>query len=108
MVASVEKIGPGLGELCARYHIRRLALFGSAARGELRPDSDVDVLIDFAPDAHLGFIGLGHLADELSAVFGGRTVDVVSPRYLNPRIRDRVLAEAKTLYAQGKTLHAQG
>ncbi|MCC6806718.1 MAG: nucleotidyltransferase family protein [Deltaproteobacteria bacterium] len=87
-----------IGEVCRRHRIRRLAVFGSGARGELRPDSDVDLLIEFEPDVRVGFLGLGFIADELSKAAGGRSVDLVSPKALNARIRDRVLAEAKPLY----------
>jgi predicted nucleotidyltransferase len=55
-------------------------------------------LIEFEPDVRVGFLGLGIIADELSKATGGRSVDLVSPKALNARIRDHVLAEAKPLY----------
>lgn len=90
-----------LEQLCRRYHIRRLALFGSGARGELRPDSDLDFLIEYDPNHRPRLVELQEIEDHLSALYGGRRVDLVNPRYLNPRLRDRIIAEAKIEYAEG-------
>ncbi len=86
-----------LHEICARYGIARLYVFGSFARGEAAADSDIDILYDLAPEARLGW-DIEQFADELSALFG-RPVDLVSRRALHKRLRDRVLAEARPLYA---------
>ena len=86
-----------LREVCERYGVLHLEVFGSVARGEATPDSDIDLLYDLSPDAHLGF-GIVDLEDELSAVFG-RQVDLVSRKYLHPLLRDNVIAEAQELYA---------
>jgi uncharacterized protein len=90
-----------LREICRSFHVRRLAVFGSAVRGELRPDSDIDVLIEFAPDQRPGMVGMHQLEQDLSGLFGNRRIDLVNPKYLNPRIRDRVLGEAEVQYAEG-------
>jgi len=90
-----------LKEICRKYHVCTLALFGSAVRGDLRPDSDVDVLVEFEPDHRPGMVGLHELEQELSKLYGGRRIDLVNPKYLNHRIRDRVLAEAEVQFAQG-------
>lgn len=87
-----------LADVCRRHHIRELAVFGSAARGDAHPDSDIDLLVDFAPSARIGFIALSRLNRDLEALFG-RRVDVVTKRGLNPRIRDSVLAEAEVVFA---------
>ncbi len=87
-----------LGEACRRFRIRELAVFGSRRRGDARPDSDLDILVEFEPDAPIGFIALSQLMEELSSVFG-RHVDVVSKKGLNPRIRDQVLQEAEVVFA---------
>ncbi|MCH7872112.1 MAG: nucleotidyltransferase family protein [Planctomycetes bacterium] len=87
-----------VAEVCRRHNVRELAVFGSAARGDTRPDSDIDVLIDFEPSVRIGFIALSRLNRDLEALFG-RRVDVVTKRGLNPRIRDRVLAEAEVVFA---------
>ncbi len=86
-----------LREFCRRNHIRRLALFGSVPRGEACPDSDLDVLVEFEP-GHAPGLAFITIQDQLSALFGGRPVDLVTPKFLNPRIRERVLAEAEVLY----------
>jgi predicted nucleotidyltransferase len=85
-----------LAKLCQRHGIRRLALFGSAARGELRPDSDVDVLVEFLPNTRVGLRFIA-LQDELSALIG-RQVDLNTPGFLSRHFRDRVLGEAVPLY----------
>lgn len=89
-----------LSNVCERNRITWLAVFGSVARGEARPDSDVDLLVEFEPDASIGYIGLETAADDLSRFFGGRYVDIGRPKQLHWMIRDRVLAEARVLYAR--------
>jgi predicted nucleotidyltransferase len=86
-----------LAEICRRYGVAELAVFGSVARGDASGTSDVDVLYVLGPGAALGF-ALNDLEDELAALFG-RPVDLVSKRALHRLIRDQVLAEARTLYA---------
>jgi uncharacterized protein len=86
-----------LREVCERYGIARLDVFGSTSRGDAGVDSDVDLLYSLEPQARLGW-RIEDLARELSAVLG-RPVDLVSRRALNARIRDKVLAEAQSLYA---------
>ncbi len=85
---------------CRSRHIRWMACFGSAVRDDFGPDSDVDVLVEFAPDHTPGW-EIVDIEEDLSALLGGRKVDVVSPKYLNPRLKDMVLAEAEVLYAEG-------
>ena len=89
-----------LAAYCRRHHIRKLAFFGSVRRDDFRPDSDVDVLIDFQPGYAVGF-RIVDLAEELGQLLGGRRVDLVSEKYLNPRLRQRVLADAEVQYAEG-------
>lgn len=86
-----------LDELCRRYGVARIDVFGSVARGEDREGSDVDLLYELRPGARLGW-DIETLSDELADLLG-RPVDLVSRRALHPRLRDRVLAEARTLYA---------
>jgi predicted nucleotidyltransferase len=90
-----------LEEFCQRNHIRKLSLFGSVLRSDFRSDSDVDVLVEFEPSHGPGFIGLMKMEKELSLLLGGRKVDLVTERFLNRRIRDRVLADAEIQYAEG-------
>ncbi|MDP2998602.1 MAG: nucleotidyltransferase domain-containing protein [Bryobacterales bacterium] len=77
------------------------SVWGSAVRGELKPDSDVDLLVEFDPDRRPGLVGMHELEQELSTLFGGRRVDLVNRKYLNRRICDRVLAEAEVQFAEG-------
>ncbi|HEY3351089.1 MAG TPA: nucleotidyltransferase family protein [Thermoanaerobaculia bacterium] len=85
-----------LVRLCERYGIRRLAVFGSALRGEDRPNSDLDVLVEFRPGSVPGLAFIT-LQNDLSALFL-RPVDLVTPGFLSPHFRDRVLLEASPLY----------
>lgn len=86
-----------LAELCRRYGIARLEVFGSVAQGEQRPDSDVDLLYTLEGGRALGW-EVEDLVESLTEVFH-RPVDLVSRRSLHPMIRDRVMAEAEPLYA---------
>ena len=89
-----------IAAFCRRHQIRRLALFGSVLRDDFRPDSDVDVLVEFEEGQTPGW-AIVDLADELSRLFGGRMVDLVIKKELNRWIRARVLAEAEVQYAEG-------
>ena len=84
-----------LAALCARLGIRRLSVFGSVARGEERPESDLDLLAEFADGVTLlDLVRAEHeLADEL-----GRRVDLLTPAALSPHLRDRIQREARVLY----------
>jgi predicted nucleotidyltransferase len=84
-------------EFCRRHHIRRMALFGSVLREDFRPESDIDVLVEFEPGRTPGF-ALIDLEDELSRILGGRKVDLVTEKFLNRRIRDSVMRSAMVLY----------
>ena len=86
-----------LAEVCRRYGVGRLDIFGSVSRGDAGPSSDVDVLYELVPGARLGW-EIENLADELTLVLG-RRVDLVSRAALHERLRDAVLAEAQLLYA---------
>jgi len=89
-----------LGKLVQRYHIHRLALFGSAARGELKPDSDIDLLVEFEKGYSPSLGGMVTLNDELSNLFGGRKVDVATPSILNNPYRQRTIEkDMEELYA---------
>ena len=93
---SKEKIA----DFCRRNHIRKLSFFGSFLRDDFRPDSDIDVLVEYEPGHAPGFLRLYDMEQELSALLDGRRVDMVTEKFLNHRIRDRVLAAAETEYAE--------
>ena len=84
--------------LCKQWHIAKLSLFGSVLRDDFMPTSDIDILIEFEPGFTLGFLKLYQLQEELSALFNHRSIDLVTPKFLNQRIRDRVLATAEVCY----------
>jgi len=86
-----------LAAICQRFGISELAVFGSVARGNNRPESDIDLLFELAPDARLGF-AISSLQSELEQLFC-RPVDLLSKDSIHRLIRDEVLAEAKVLYA---------
>jgi predicted nucleotidyltransferase len=88
-----------LASLCRRWRIERLALFGSVVRGDFRPDSDVDILVEFEPGATPGLFAMEELRAELSVLAAGRDVDLVTPAALHPLLRERVLAQAVEQYA---------
>jgi len=85
-----------LSELCRRWSVRRLALFGSVIRGDFTPQSDVDVLVEFEPGRTPG-LGFFEFESELSRLFG-RRVDLHTPGFLSPYFRDAVLREAVDQY----------
>jgi len=89
-----------ISSFCAEHHIARLALFGSAAKGALRPDSDVDVLVEFEPGQTPGYLGMARLARLLSGLVGGRPVDLRTPQELSPYFKDEVLATCEVQYGK--------
>jgi len=88
-----------LEQFCKRHHIRKLSLFGSVLSDHFGPLSDVDVLVEFDPD-HIPGLSLIRMQDELSEIFDGRQIDLVTLKFLNPRIRRKVESEALVQYAQ--------
>jgi uncharacterized protein len=87
-----------LASLCRRHHIRRLSLFGSMLKGTARPDSDVDLLVEFEPGARPSFFDLADIEQELSALLGGRRVDVRTAKDLSRYFRDEVVRDAEVQY----------
>ena len=90
-----------IGAFCRQHGIRRLAVFGSALRGDVRPVSDVDVLVEFVPGHTPGLLGIARLERELSPFFDGRKVDLRTPEDLSRYFRQKVIEEAEVQYAQG-------
>lgn len=89
---------PSLAEVCRRYSVKELALFGSAVRGEMRPGSDIDIMVEFESGARIGLIKFESLVEELE-LLAGRSVDLVTKRGLKPWIRPHVLKDARVIYA---------
>ena len=87
-----------LAEVCRRYGVRELSLFGSAVRGELRPESDIDIVVEFEPGVRIGLVKFESLVGELESL-AGRRVDLVTMRGLKPWVRPGVLKDARVVYA---------
>jgi predicted nucleotidyltransferase len=86
-----------LSGLCQQYHISRVLFFGSVLRSDFRPDSDVDILVEFAPDAYVTLLDLAAIQRRLSQMLG-RRVDLGTPGSLSPYIRQEVLDTAQVIY----------
>ena len=89
-----------LADFCHRNHIRRLSLFGSVLRQDFRPDSDVDVLVEFQPGYRIGLIHLARMERELSGLLG-RKADLRTPADLSRYFREEVLRETEVQFADG-------
>lgn len=96
--ADLDIDGERLADICRRHSVIELALFGSVLREDFGPDSDIDLLYVFAPEARVGWSGIYELDRELTELFG-RQVDLVPKRFLSPDLEPVVLAEAQPLYA---------
>lgn len=95
-------IRPGeLAEICRRHRVRRLALFGSRARGDARVDSDVDLLVEFEPEAQPTLLDMETLEPELSSGMGGMRVDLRTSAELSRYFRDDVLCQSVDQYVAG-------
>ncbi len=96
--AGMELPEAEIADICRRHQVKELSVFGSAVRGEMRPDSDIDFLVDFLPGARPGLLGVAAMIRELSSLLG-RRVDVAVKPALKPIIRPGVLSEARLVYA---------
>jgi len=95
-----DTLRENIAEFCRKHHIRRLSLFGSVLREDFRPESDVDVLVEFEPGHVPGFIRLASMELELSELFGGRKVDINTAQCLSRYFRDEVIRIAEVQYAK--------
>ena len=89
-----------LGRFYAVNHIRRMSLFGSHVTGTSRPDSDLDVLVEFEPSQQPGLLGLSRMATKLSAMIDGRRVDLRTPKDLSRHFREDVLRMAEVVFTR--------
>jgi predicted nucleotidyltransferase len=90
-----------LADYCLKHRIRRLSLFGSVLNGTARPDSDIDLLVEFEPGHEPGLISLAGMEIELSELLGGRRVDLRTAEDLSRHFRDEVIRTAEVQYARG-------
>ena len=97
MSIDFEALKPELAKLCQKYGLLEVSVFGSAARGDERPESDVDLLYVGDPERRLGYAWFD-IYGELEQLFG-RQVDLLPKENLHWIMRDRVLADARVLYA---------
>ena len=89
-------------EYCAEQPIKSLAVFGSALRGELRDESDIDLLVEYEPDARIGYFELAQHEIDLGELIG-RQVDLRTAGELNRLFRQDVIDSARQLYARRKS-----
>ncbi len=89
--ARIDIPNEGIADFCRRNRIQRLALFGSVLRDDFTPESDVDVLVEFEPDAKVGLLGLARTEIELGRLLGYK-VDLNTPRFLSDYFRAEVHA----------------
>lgn len=89
-----------IAAFCMQHKILKLSLFGSVLRDDFGPESDIDVLVEFLPDAKVGLFELYDLEMELSSIFGGRKVEINTLRSLSKYFRERVMDEARVQYVQ--------
>lgn len=90
-----------IAAFCRERGIRRLSIFGSVLRTDFGPESDIDVLVEFESGRTPGLLGIVRMERELSALLGGRKVDLRTPEDLSHYFRQSVLDEAEVQYAQG-------
>lgn len=98
MSAKISVDREKIAEFCQRHRIKKFALFGSVLRDDFRPDSDVDVLVEFEPKTSAGFLRLASMELELSQIIG-RRVDLRTPPELSRYFRDAVVRTAEVQYA---------
>ena len=89
-----------LAPFCEKHHIRRLSLFGSQLKGTARPDSDIDLLVEFEPENIPGLLDIVGMELELSQILGGRKVDLRTAGDLSRYFRDEVVRTAEVQYAR--------
>jgi uncharacterized protein len=96
LASGIEIPTRDIAELCRRYRVQEMAIFGSAARGEMHPDSDIDIMVEFQSDADTGWEFFA-LEEDLSRLFG-RKVDLGTKRSLKPWVRPSALRDALVIY----------
>ena len=87
-----------LKDFCRRHHIHKLSLFGSVLRNDFRPDSDIDILVEFEP-GHIPGLAFFSMEEELSAIIG-RKVELHTPNFLSRYFRKKVMTEAEVQYVE--------
>ena len=101
MTHSVFRDPNALSSICQRHHISRLSLFGSTLKDSSRPDSDVDLLVEFQSDARPNLLTMAEIEIELSPLLGGRKVDLRTAQDLSRYFRDEIVRTAEVQYEAG-------
>jgi predicted nucleotidyltransferase len=93
-----------IAQFCDRWQVTEFALFGSVLREDFRPDSDIDVMVEFHPEAHPTFSTLDQMEAELKTIFD-RDIDLITRQGIatsrNYRRRNQILSSAQVIYATG-------
>ena len=98
-VGQIDVAQDRLEEFCRQNGIRKLAVFGSALTDRFSEGSDVDLLVEFDPSERVGYLRMAAMERELSTIFGGRRVDLRTPKELSRYFRDEVMRTAVVQYA---------
>jgi len=85
-------------DLCKRYRVKELSVFGSALRDDFGAARDIDLLVEFEPEAQIGFMTLSKMQRELSGILN-RQVDLVPKKGLKPQLQESILSNEKVLYS---------
>lgn len=101
-MANIDVDHEAIARFCEANGIRRLALFGSVLRTDFRPDSDVDVLVEFKPGTPVGLFDIARMELELTPILDGRKVDLRTAEDLSRYFRDEVTSMAELQYAPGR------
>ena len=104
-MARIELDRAAVEVFCRKHGLRRLRLFGSVLREDFRTDSDVDVLVEFQPEARAGYLTMAAMERELSGLLG-RRVDLRTPNELSRYFREDVLREAEVYYEDPTSIDA--
>ena len=99
-VTHIEIPEAEIAKVCQRNGICKLALFGSVLTDRFSESSDIDVLVEFRPDAHVGFFRLADIENELGRLWAGRRVDLRTPMDLSRHFREQVVRDALAVYAE--------
>jgi hypothetical protein len=93
-----------IADFCRRYHIHRMAMFGSLLNTETKPGVDANILIEFEP-GHVPGLAMVRMPNELSTLLGGCNIELETPNFINQRVRERVLTRANDIYNNGTVLN---
>ena len=90
-----------LARFCEQHYVRSLSLFGSQLKGTAGPNSDIDLLVEFKPNARITLLDMAGMEIELSLALGGRKVDLRTAQELSRYFRDEVVRSAEVQYVAG-------